>query len=128
MFNNLINVVIDLFTNEIFYDFKVRDAFFEILFNDGELSKITNLSAQRLKYQHKTTNVTVFANAKVKIYYNVRHTSLLLNVENYVYLRLYYKYQLFNKLNKKLFQQRCGLFLITKRVRRLVYRLNLSLV
>ena len=50
MFNNSINVAIDLFVNEIFYGFKVRDVLFEILFNDNELSKVTNLSTQRLKY------------------------------------------------------------------------------
>ena len=50
MFNNSINVVIDLSINKIFYNFKMRDTFFEILFNDNELLKVTNLLAQRLKY------------------------------------------------------------------------------
>ena len=78
------------------------------------VEQIVDLSTQRLKYRQKTIEVIVFVNVKTKIYYNVCYTLLLLNVNNYTYLRLNYNYRLLNKLNKKLFQQRCKLFLIKK--------------
>ena len=102
----------------------LRDDLSELLFNDDELSSNIDLSAQRLKYRRKAVDVIVFVNAKFKIYYDVKHTSLLLNFDDYVYLRLHHEYQLFDKLNKKLSQQRCEFFLIKKRVKRLVYELD----
>ena len=125
MLNNSINVIIDLSFNEIIYDFKIRDAFIEIV--NSEISVNLNFAALRLKYKKKVVDVIAFVNAKVKIYYDARHTFLLLNVENYVYLRLYHEYHLPNRSNKKLFQQRCESFLMKKRVKRLAYELDLSL-
>ena len=124
MFNNSVNVVIDLLFNEICYNFKIRDLFIEIV--DFDISVELNLAFLRLKYRRKVIDVIVFVNVKVKIYHDARHTSLLLNVDNYVYLRLYHDYHLFNRSNKKLFQQRCESFLMKKRVKRFVYDLNLS--
>ena len=40
-------------------------------------------------------------------------------------MRLYQKYNLFNKLNKKFFNQYVDLFLIKKKVDQLIYELNL---
>ena len=125
MFNNSLNVVIDFF-NEIFYDFKIRDAFFVTLSNDETLSISNDFLIQRLKYQRETTNAIVFVNVKIKIYYDARHLFLLLNSEDHAYLRLHQKYQLFDKFNKKLFQQRCDSFLMKRRIKRFVYELNLS--
>ena len=102
MMNNAFNVIIDLSFNEIIYKFKIRDDFFELLFNDDELSSNIDLSAQRLKYRRKVVDVIVFVNVKFKIYYDVKHTSLLLNLDDCVYLRLHHEYQLLDKFNKKL--------------------------
>ena len=95
MFNNSINVIIDLSLNEIIYNFKMRDAFIEIVNN--EISVNLNFVALRLKYKKKTIDVIAFVNVKIKIYHDARHTFLLLNVENYVYLRLHHEYHLFNR-------------------------------
>ena len=124
MFNNSVNVAIDLSLNEIIYDFKIRDVFIEIVNN--EISINLNLAALRLKYKKKAADVIAFVNAKVKIYHNARHTPLLLNVEDYVYLRLHHEYHLSNRPNKKLFQQRCEPFLMKKRIKRFAYELDLS--
>ena len=126
MFNNLFNVFINLFFNEIFYGFKIRDTLSITLSNDEKLSTNNDFSAQQLEYRRKATNVIVFVNAKVKIYYNARHMPLLLNSKDYVYLRLHYDYQLLSKLNKKLSQQRCESFLIKRRIKKFAYELNLS--
>ena len=124
MFNNSANVIIDLSLNEIIYDFKIRDAFIEIV--NSEVSVNLNFVALRLKYKKKAVDVIAFVSVKIKIYHNARHTSLLLNVEDYAYLRLHHKYHLFNRSNKKLFQQRCESFLVKKRVKRFAYELDLS--
>ena len=120
--NNVFNAAIDLSTNEINYDFKIRDT----LFNFFVTSTVVNLSIQRLKYRQKVVDATTFVNVKIKIYYNARHTSLLFKVENYAYFRLHHEYQLSSRLNKKIFQQRCDFFLMKKRIDRLTYELNLS--
>ena len=80
--------------------------------------------AQRLKYRRKTIDVIVFVNIKTKIYYDVKHVSLMLKTNNYVYLRLHHDYQLFDRLNKKISQQRCDFFFVKRYVDRLTYELN----
>ena len=122
--NNSANVAIDLSFNEICYGFKIRDAFIEVVAVDISIN--LNLIALRLEYRRETVDVIAFVNAKVKIYHDARHTPLLLNVENYVYLRLHHEYHLSSRPNKKLFQQRCEPFLMKKRVGRLAYELDLS--
>ena len=109
-FNNIFNVVINLLTNKINYNFKIRDA----LFNFVVASATVDLSTQKLKYRQKTADATVFVNVKAKIYYNARHTPLLFKLKNYVYLRLHYDYQLFNRSNRKIFQQRYDSFLMKR--------------
>ena len=118
--NNFVNVVIDFSFNEIIYDFKVRKVFTTLF-----VEQTIDLLTQRLEYQQKVIEVIVFVNVKTKIYYNVRYTLLLLNINDYAYLRLNYNYRLLSKLNKKLFQQRYELFLIKKRVSKLTYEFNL---
>ena len=122
MLNNVFNVIIDLSINEIIYDFKIRDALFNFFTTLIEI----DLSIKRLKYRQKTIDATVFVNVKIKIYYDVRHISLLFKTKNYVYFRLYHKYQLSNRLNKFFFQQRCEFFLIKRKIKRLIYKLKLS--
>ena len=122
--NNTFNIVTDLVSNEIIYDFKIRDALFSI--TRVNTVKTQNLSIQRLKYQQETIDAIVFATTKIKIYYDVRHTSIFLKKNEYVYLRLNKEYKLSRKFNSKLSQQRCESFKILKRVERLVYKLKLS--
>ena len=123
--NNLFNVAIELLLNEISYDFRIRDAIFSLI--EKEITAV-DLFAQRLKYRQETIDAIVFVNAKAKIYYDARHMSLLLNSRDYVYLRLHHEYQLFDKSNKKINQQRCDSFLVKRRVERLAYELKLSSV
>ena len=111
-------------TNEINYEFKIR----EILSNLIIEKNVVDLSTQRLKYRREIVDVTIFVNIKTKIYYDVQHVLLMLKIKNYVYLRLHHNYQLFNRLNKKINQQRCNFFLVKRRVDRLIYKLNFSFV
>ena len=96
--NNFANVIIELLTNEINYEFKIR----EILSNLIIEKKVVDLSTQRLKYCREIVDVTIFVNIKTKIYYNVWHVLLMFKIENYAYLKLYYDYQLFDRFNKKI--------------------------
>ena len=79
-FNNTFNTFTDLISNEIIYDFKDKNALFNITRID--IVNAQNLSTQRLKYQRKAINAIVFATTKIKIYYDVRHTSIFLKKTN----------------------------------------------
>ena len=109
-------------TNEVNYDFKIRD----VLSINSIESKSINVAKQRLEYKQEVVDTITFVNTKAKIYYDVRYQSLLLKTKDKIYLRLYQKYQLSEKFNKKIFQQRYDLFLIKRRVYRLIYELDLS--
>ena len=49
---------------------------------------------------------------------------LLFKVNDYVYLRFHHEYQLLDRFNKKISQQRCDFFLIKRCIERLIYKLN----
>ena len=90
--------------------------------------KTSDLPAQRLKYRQKAIDVSAFVNVKAKIYYNLRHMPLLLNAGDQTYLKFYHVYELPGRFAKKKSQQRCGSFKIVKRIKRLVYKLELCII
>ena len=110
--NNFVNVVIDLFVNEINYEFKIYETLSSLITK----KKIVDLFTQRLKYCRETINITTFVNIKTKIYYDARHISLMFKIENYIYLRLHHDYQLLDRFNKKINQQRCDFFFVKRYV------------
>ena len=122
--NNAFNVVTNLSSNEINYDFKMKDIL--INFNNIITANSVDLSIKRFEYRQKAVDVIAFAAVKSKVYYDVKHTLILLKVDEYVYLRLHQDYQLSNKSNRKFSQQRCELFKIIRRMRRLIYEFELS--
>ena len=69
--NNFFNITIELFFNEIIYNFKIREIL-TIVVNEI-IKMLKNIFNQRLKYQRETIDVIVFVNVKIKIYYNVKH-------------------------------------------------------
>lgn len=56
---------------------------------------------KRLKYRTKIVEVTTFANAKAKIYYDTKYTSLILKLDDRIYLRFNHDYHFLDKSNKK---------------------------
>ena len=118
--NNAANVATDLSPNEIIYNFRIREALTTL-----SAAQAADLPTQRLEYRQKAADATAFANAKAKIYYNARHTPLLLKTRDYAYLRLHHGYRLPSKPDQKLSQQRCEPFLIKRRISRLAYKLKL---
>ena len=82
----------------------------------------------RLIYRKKAINVILFINAQIKFRYDNKYKSLMLKVDDIIKLRLHKKYFLFNKSNKKLFNQYVELFFVKRRINRLTYELNLSFI
>lgn len=106
--NNNLNVAIDLASNKIIYEYKIKEALF-LLYNDHSITlhndyftTIANISYRRLKFRVEAIDAIAFVNAKTKIYYDARHQFLLLNSSDKAYLRLNYKYYLLDKLSKKI--------------------------
>ena len=115
-FNNLINVIINYVSNEIVFKFKSREMLTIIV-----IKKFTTIIDVKKKFANdkfifrkKIVDVTFFVNAKIKIYYDVKHTSLLIK-KNYAFLKLNHDYRLSTHFNRKLFQQRYDFFLIKKK-------------
>jgi hypothetical protein len=129
-FNNAFNVFTRLCSNQLIYDFKVRNIFSSLIaekFENTSRFKILNLLNQiRLRNRQETTDVVSFVNAKIKIIHDRRHKSLFLNSEKKAFLRFHKKYNLFEVINRKLSQQRCDSFTVKRRVKRLTYKLELS--
>ena len=63
-------------------------------------------------------NFIVFAQINAKYYYNKKHLSMFLKIDNYVLLRLYREYNIFfiKYLDSKLSQQFVDLFRIIKKI------------
>ena len=123
-FNNSFNVFTDFAFNEIIYDFKVRDTISTL---NQENLRDESFADKRKKYQAKTSDAIAFVNVKMKMYYDFRHTSLLLKSEKKVYLKFNKSYKL-SKHHKKLFQQKCESFLIKRKVERLIYEFELFFI
>ena len=123
-FNNALNVTIDRSSNEIVYDFKIRDVLAALIKQAASIDR----EFERFRHQKKAVDVTSYVMIKAKIVYDSRHTSFMLKLDEKVFLRLHKRYSLSFKLNVKLFNQRIDSFIIKRRVERLTYELNLSSV
>ena len=128
--NNSFNATTGFIFNEIVYGFKVRDRLTTLFttiddkfMQDKKLKK--NLNETRLQIKQKISNVVFFGNAKAKLMYDKRHKSFFLKKGDKAYLRLHKGYKLSDESNRKLFNQRCGPFLIKRRIGRLAYELKL---
>ena len=139
IFNNAFNASIDRVSNEIVYEFKIRKIIHVVAISfvaaivvvstkniDSKVKQqLTKIEQTRFRYRIEAADAIFYVSAKFKIMYDFRHVSLLLKSKNKAYFRLHYEYTLSDKLNRKLFNQRCDFFLIQKRVDRLAYQLTL---
>ena len=124
-FNNFSNSIIDQFSNDIIYEFKIRETL-TLNLSTTNSSTTDSFSKVRMRNRQKTANAISFVNAHMKIRYDSRHKSLLLRSGDKIFLRLHRDYEI-NEQHKKLDNQRCEPFLIKKRVDRLTYELNILL-
>jgi hypothetical protein len=130
--NNSFNVFTELFSNELMYEFKIRDILFTLVFFENftksaslKFKILQKLQKIRLKNRQETVNAVSFANVRVKILHDKRHKFLFLKSEEKAFLRLHKRYNLSEIINKKLSQQKCNSFTIKRRVSRFVYELDL---
>ena len=123
-FNNLSNVITDLASNQIIYNFKIRES---ISFINDQTSKEFFFENTRLEYKIEVVEAISYVNAQIKIRYNTRHVSLLLKLKDKTFLRFHKEYKIFSQKNRKLSNQKCEHFLIKGKVERLSYKLNLLL-
>ena len=131
-FNNAMNFSTDKTSNEICYEFKIKevvstvDSVFTKNITTKAKNQLSKLKTTRFRYRMKATNASFYASLKFKVRYDSLHVPLLLKSRDKIFLRLHRDYNLSEKHNKKLFNQRCDPFLVKRRVERLVYELNLS--
>ena len=92
-----------------------------------DISKFKSTFEQnRFIYQKEVDDVISYIVVKFKIIYDNRHQLLKLRFDDKTFLQLHHEYNLFNKSNVKLFNQRCESFLIKRRIDKLVYEFDLS--
>ena len=129
--NNVFNATIDLTSNEIIYDFKIRNKLTIVLKNFEQFTFMSNKKLKkifddtRFQFRQKISNVIFFDNVKIKLMYDKRHKVLLLKKINKTYFKFHKKYKLSKNQNQKLSNQRYELFLIKRRIKRFVYELKL---
>lgn len=129
--NNFLNAIIGLTSNELMYGFKVRDRLTVVskkidgkIMSNKEVKK--SLDATRLRMRQEAADVVAFDNVKFKLVHDKRYKLLLMKEGDKAYLKLHKGYKLLDNQNKKLFNQRCGPFLVKRRVGRLAYELEFS--
>ena len=102
--NNVINAIIDHVSNEIAFEFKSREILTIIVIK--RFTAIVDVKKKfandRFIFRKKAVDATSFVNAKIKIYYDVKHTPLLMKKKNYAFLKLNHDYRLSAHLNRKL--------------------------
>ena len=85
-FNNASNVFIDQILNQLKFDFFFRDFIILLTKSTIDLSKLNFL---RIVYRKKVINVILFVNTKMKFRYDNRHKSLMLKINDIIYLRFH---------------------------------------
>ena len=122
-FNNFSNSIIDQFSNDIIYEFKIRETL-TLNLSTTNSSTTDSFSKLRMKNRQKAVDAISFVNAHMKIRYDSRHKSLFFRSSDKIFLRLHRDYEI-NEQHKKLDNQRCESFLIKRCVDRLTYELNI---
>jgi hypothetical protein len=121
--NNSSNTFTKLFFNEILYDFKVAKLL--NLLNDS--NSFTELKKKRKMLRTEVEQVIVFANASMKIRYDRKRKSLNLKFENLIYVKLHKDYIQSDLINKKFNKQRLESVKILEKIKKLVYKLKISI-
>ena len=129
--NNSTNVFTDVFSNEIFYEFKILKIT-NLLNNDvvrakteNDISKII-VEKERVMLKKKTENVIAHAQIMFKIRYDFKHKSIDLKTDQKIYIKLHRNYFQLDLKNRKYNKQRLKSVSILKKINRLIYRLKIS--
>ena len=87
---------------------------------------MNELNETKFYYRQKIVDAISYVDITLKIRYNSMHVFFLLKSKNKTFLKLYHKYFLFEKHNRKLFNQKINSFLVKRRVKRFAYEFKLS--
>jgi uncharacterized protein YukE len=122
--NNSVNASIDLSSNEVLYEFKVKKSL-NLLRIDDENS-FTSLKKNRITLRKKIEKTIVFVNASMKIRYDSKWFQFNLKFENSVYLKLHKEYNQSDLTNKKFAKQRLESIKIVEKINKLIYKFEIS--
>ena len=119
--NNSVVIVTDKTSNEISYEFTLTQIF--DLLKSFEKSSLSLSQMTRLE----AADVLIFAQMNFKFYYDRKHQSTNLVVDDWAQIRLHKDYDISSiaVLDNKFNQQYTILFRVTKKIDRLAYRLNI---
>ena len=108
-FNNSFNAITSRSFNEMCYNFKIKKIIYVAIdvktknFDKNIQTQLNELNETRFCYRQKTIDAILYVDITSKIQYDSMHVSLLLKSKNKIFLKLHYKYFLFEKHNRKLF-------------------------
>ena len=129
--NNSTNAFTNVFSNEIFYEFKILKVT-DLLNNDvvktkteNDISKII-VEKKRVMLKKKTENVITHAQIMFKIRQNFKHKSIDLKTNQKIYIKFHRNYFQFDLKNRKYSKQRLKSINILKKINRLIYKLKIS--
>ena len=119
--NNSVNQFTEHASTELMYRFRICKAI-------NLLHKLTESEIDQKIQCKNISDAVTFINVKVKIQYDLRHKSLLLEIENMIYLQINQNYNtlvhwVFN-ISIKFLEQWVSSIQVTERIERNAYRLN----
>jgi hypothetical protein len=119
IFNNTRSTVTRKTSNELLY---------EITSNLSLNISFTNKVLNQNHLRKEAEDAIDWAQMQNKAHYDRRHTSLFLKIDEWVLLRLHHEYFISRSKNmtKKIFTQYIESFKIIQRIKRLIYRLDIS--
>ena len=121
--NNSVNVIIELSSNKIIYEFRTNDVLVMLF----DLS-FENWNRLRQVKREEVEKAIVWTNVITKSNYDVKHTIIDLKKNSMLYFRFHRDYIVSELRNRKLTNQRMKSFKILEKIENLTYRLNLSLI
>ena len=83
------------------------------------------LNKTRFRIRQEAIDAISFANVKIKLIYDKRHKPFMLKSRDKTFFIFNKDYKLFEKINKKLFQQKNDFFVMKKRMRKMIYEFEL---
>ena len=117
--NNAVNASTDWSSNEILLKHKMNDLIMLL-----SIMNATEVEKKRSWHQREAEDSITFVNVNMKIQYDQSHKLLTLKEGDWVFIKLHKGYKV-QGVNRKLGQQCVEPFQIIKRIRKLVYRVEL---
>ena len=131
MMNNFQNVIIELFSHEILYEFKMLKTV-NLLNNDQTRKRVENdnsftmMKNEKNMLRKKTFDAISFAQTMQKIRYDSKHKELILKKKNKMFLKLHKEYTQSDLKNRKFDKQRINSISVFVKIKKLAYKLNIS--